>query len=147
MPEKWNEAIVVNNDNNPALQNNERMFARGFTVLGGVFWIVAAFAGPFIYGGSSILGAFGFAAIPVLFTSAVLAIGWFYERVVSMILAVAAVGTMAWGAVVGWESNVWGIMLVFFIAPTVIAALLFFLAGSKARAYGAESPSEPPALP
>jgi hypothetical protein len=33
----------------------------------------------------------------------------------------------------GWESSVWAIMLIFFVAPTVVSALLFFLAGSKAE--------------
>lgn len=136
----------MNTESTPALENTERMLARGFTILGGVFWIVAAFAGPYIYGGSSILGAFGFAAIPLVFTTSVLAIGWFYERAVSLVLAVAAGGTVAWGLITGWESSLWAIMFVFFVAPTVVAALLFFLAGSKAGAPGRTSRSETHAL-
>lgn len=124
-----------------ALENNERMFARGFTIFGGIFWIAAAFAGPFFFSGGSLAGAFGFAAIPLVFTLLVLAIGWFYERAISIVLAVAGLGTVAWGVLVSWESNVWVIMLVFFIAPTLVAALLFFLAGSKARNHRSESHS------
>jgi len=117
--------------------NTERMFARGFTILGGVFWIAAAFAGPYIYGGKNLAGAFGVAIFPLAFTVAVLAIGWFYERTVALILAIAAVGTVAWGVIQGWESTVWAIMLIFFVAPTVVSALLFYLAGSQAeRATG-----------
>lgn len=119
-----------------ARQNTERLFARGFTILGGIFWIAAAFAGPYVYGGKSIVGAFGIAIYPLLFTIAVLAIGWFYERLVSLLLAVGAVGTIAWGIIMGWESAVWAIMLIFFIAPTVVAALLFFLAGGKSESRG-----------
>lgn len=134
-------------ETSPTLENNARMFARGFTILGGVFWIVAAFSGPFIFGGGSIVGAFGFAAIPLLFTTAVLAVGWFYERAVSIVLAVAAIGTIVWGVTMGWERNVWAIMLGFFIAPTVVAALLFLLAGMRARSHVGESSSGTGAAP
>ena len=116
-----------------ARQNTERLFARGFTVLGGIFWIVSAFAGPYVYGGKSIVGAFGIALYPLLFTAGVLVIGWFYERLVALILALGAIGTVAWGVIMGWESTVWAIMLIFFVAPTVISALLFFLAGSRSE--------------
>lgn len=118
----------------PNRKNTERALARGFTILGGAFWIIAAFTGPFIFGGGSIAGAFGIAVYPLVFTVGVLAVGWFYERLVSVLLAIAAVGTFSWGLIMGWEAAVWAIMLAFFIAPTVIAAALFFLAGSEARA-------------
>jgi len=132
-------------ENTPTGRNRERALARGFTILGGVFWIIAAFTGPFIFGSGSLVGAFGIAIYPLVFTVGVLAIGWFYERLVSLILALAAVGTIAWGVIMGWESAVWAIMLAFFIAPTVIAALLFFLAGSEAGAR-TKSPSGTQAL-
>ena len=113
--------------------NTERLFARGFTVLGGIFWIVSAFAGPYLYGGKSVAGAFGIALYPLLFTAGILIIGWFYERLVALILTLGAIGTVAWGVIMGWESSVWAIMLIFFVAPTIVSALLFFLAGSKAE--------------
>ena len=132
-----NEGITMTNEITQAqAQNTERLFARGFTVLGGIFWIVSAFAGPYIYGGKSVVGAFGVALYPLLFTAGVLVIGWFYERLVALILALGAIGTVAWGVIMGWESTVWAIMLIFFVAPTVVAALLFFLAGSKAEGTG-----------
>jgi hypothetical protein len=123
----------MDTESTPARQNTERLFARGFTILGGVFWIVAAFAGPYMYLGKSVAGAFGYAIYPLIFTIAVFAIGWFSERLVSMLLAVGAIGTIAWGVIMGWETTVWAIMLIFFIAPTVVAAILYFLAGSKAE--------------
>lgn len=106
-------------------RNIERMFARGFTVLGGVFWVLTAF-----FGGATLLGAFTTAAYPLVFTIGVLAVGWFYERVAAVVLGLAAVGTIIWGAIMGWQLFLWGIMLTFFIAPTVIAAVLFYLAGN-----------------
>ena len=112
-------------------KNTERIFARGFTLLGGVFWIGAAFMGPYVYGGQTVLGAFGTAIYPLIFTVGVLALGWFYERLTALILALGAIGTIAWGLIWGgWEPFVWGIMLAFFVTPTVIAAVLYYLAGN-----------------
>jgi len=112
-------------------KNTERIFARGFTLLGGVFWIGTAFAGPYVYGGQSVTAAFGTAIYPVVFTVGVLALGWFYERLTALILALGAVGTVAWGLINNtWEPFVWGIMLSFFVAPTVVAAVLYYLAGN-----------------
>lgn len=112
-------------------KNTERIFARAFTLLGGVFWIGAAFAGPYVYGGQSVRAAFGTAIYPLIFTVGVLALGWFYERLTALILALGAVGTIAWGFINGtWEPFVWGIMLAFFVAPTVVAAVLYYLAGN-----------------
>jgi fucose permease len=122
------------------------MFARGFTVLGGVFWITAAFAGPYVYGGQSLVGAFGSALAPLLFTIAVLAIGWFYERLASLLLAVGAIGTVAWGVIETWPPTVWAIMLIFFIAPTVVSALLFFLAGTQSESRARKHHSSTQAL-
>jgi hypothetical protein len=124
------EAVTMSEEMNSARRNTERMFARGFVVLGGIFWIVTAFAGPYVYGGKSVVGAFGVAFYPLAFTIGVLVVGWYYERVVSLVLALGAVGTIAWGVIMGWEPAVWAIMLMFFVSPTVVASLLFFLAGS-----------------
>ena len=129
-----NEGIIMATETTAVeIKNTERLFARAFTVLGGIFWVASAFAGPYVYGGKSVAGAFGVALYPLLFTAGVLIIGWFYERLVSLILALGAIGTIAWGVIMGWESSVWAIMLIFFVAPTVVSALLFFLAGSKSE--------------
>jgi hypothetical protein len=112
-------------------KNTERIFARGFTVLGGVFWVGLAFAGPYVYGGQTVLSAVQTAIYPLAFTIGVLVLGWFYERLAALILGLAALGTIAWGLIWGgWEPFVWGIMLAFFVTPTVISAVLFFLAGN-----------------
>ena len=120
----------------------ERVFARGFTILGGIFWTVTAFAGPYVYGGSTVIGAFSIAVFPLMFTIGVLALGWFYERLTALILAVGAIGTIAWGAIMGWEPSVWIIMMSFFVTPTIIAAVLFYLAGggTERSADTAEQP-------
>jgi hypothetical protein len=112
-------------------KNAERIFARGFTVLGGVFWVGLAFAGPYVYGGQTVLGAFQTAIYPLVFTVGVLVLGWYYERLAALILALSALGTIAWGLIWGgWEPFVWVIMIGFFVTPTVISAVLFYLAGN-----------------
>jgi hypothetical protein len=112
-------------------KNTERIFARGFTVLGSVFWIAAGFAGPMIYKGQDAVQAFlSQGMYPLAFSIGVLLLGWFYERFTALILALGALGTIAWGLIWGgWEPFVWGIVLAFFVAPTVVAAVLFYLAG------------------
>jgi hypothetical protein len=121
----------MSNEVNLEHKNAERIFARGFTVLGGVFWVALAFAGPYVYGGQTVLSAFQTAIYPLGFTIAVLVLGWFYERLAALMLVLGALGTIAWGLIWGgWEPFVWGIMLAFFVTPTVISAVLFFLAGN-----------------
>ena len=111
-------------------KNTERIFARGFTLLGGVFWIVAAFAGPWAYGGQSLLTSMLRGGMyPLIFTVGVLTLGWFYERLTALVLALAALGTVVWGVIMQWSDPiVWAVMLSLFVAPTVVAAVLFYLA-------------------
>ena len=91
-------------------KNTERIFARGFTVLGGIFWVVLAFAGPYVYGGQTVMSAVQTAIYPLAFTLAVLILGWFYERLAALILSLAAIGTIAWGMIWGgWEPLVWSV--------------------------------------
>ena len=125
----------MNREFHPERMNAERIFARGFVVLGGIFWTVAAFAGPYVFGGKTALGAFfGQAVYPLLFTIAVLAIGWYYERFVSLLLGVAVLGTIAWGVIMAWEPVVWAVMLILFLGPTVTASVLYYLAAREEEA-------------
>jgi hypothetical protein len=122
-------------------KNVERIFARAFTVLGGVFWIATAFAGPLVYQRQDIVHTLLSQGLyPLVFTVVVLAVGWFYERFAALILALGAIGTVAWGLIDGrWEPMVWGIMLIFFVSPSVIAATLYYLADN----IEATAPEEP----
>lgn len=119
----------------------ERWLARGFTIIGGIFWIATAFAGPYVFGGKSFLDAFSVAIFPLAFTIGVLAIGWFYERFAALILALGAIGTVVWGVIMGWEMSVWIIMLGFFVTPTLIATALFYLASLEPSPRTAEQVS------
>ena len=106
----------------------ERNVARAFVILGGAFWGVAAFAGLYVYRESgiawSLLGAF----IPLVATLATLIIGWYYERVIAVLLVAASVGVVYWGVINSWEAGVWMLVTVALIGPMMTAAILFWLA-------------------
>ncbi len=110
------------------IENMERMFARGFVVAGGVFWMIAAFAGPFVFGETTAREAFVTAMWPLIATIVTLLIGWYYERIASLLLFAGAAAVFAWGVMFGWEAGVWMIMGTVMIAPMVIAGVLFLLA-------------------
>ncbi len=120
------EEITMNAEVNAERKNTERIFARAFTLLGGVFWIVSAFA----FAGPLMKGGIVYPLVPLVFTAGVLTLGWFYERLTALILGLAALGTVAWGVIMGWDPVVWGVMLSLFVTPTVVAAVLFYLAGN-----------------
>jgi hypothetical protein len=109
------------------IENVERMFARGFVIAGGFFWMIAAFAGPFVFGETTAREAFVTAMWPLLATVVILLIGWFYERLASFLLFAGSAAVFAWGVIYGWEPGVWMIMSAVLIAPMVIAGVLFLL--------------------
>jgi len=113
----------------------ERGFARGFVLAGGLFWAVAAFAGASIFQltgmPAALLGAF----IPLVATAATLIVGWYFERMTSVLLAVASVAVVVWGAVAGFEAGVWAIVTFALIGPMATASVLFWLARREQDAF------------
>lgn len=108
--------------------NAERLLARAFVVAGGLFWIIAAFAGPYFYDKAGTAIAIRDAVYPFAATVAALVIGWTYERLAAVVLFAGAAGVVGWGVMFGWEFGVWFLMSVVLIAPMVIASVLFLLA-------------------
>ena len=108
--------------------NVERLFARGFVVAGGVFWVVAAFSADYFYARLGLVESLPNALLIFGVTLLALAIGWFYEVLGSVILMAGTVGGLVWGVIAGWEFGVWLTMGVFLIAPMALAGLLFLLA-------------------
>jgi hypothetical protein len=106
----------------------ERLFARGFVAIGGIFWISAVFGADFGYRGISPMVSARNALLPLLLTLVVLGVGWFYERFVAASLAVGAAAVIVWGVVSGWEMGVWSLVGATLIAPMLVSASLYWLA-------------------
>jgi hypothetical protein len=110
------------------LEYVERLFARGFVVLGGVFWVAATLAGPFSFGDVTVAASLKTAMWPLLATILTLVIGWTYERLAAVLLFGASAAVPIWGVLYGWEPGVWLLMTSLLIAPMAIAGILFLLA-------------------
>jgi hypothetical protein len=111
-----------------ARMNVDRMFARGFVIAGGLFWIIASFAALYAFVGSSAQTALLAAFYPFAATGATLAIGWYYERTAAALLTLGSVAVVVWGVVATWEIGVWILMVLFMILPMLTAAALFMMA-------------------
>lgn len=110
------------------IQQLERLAARGFVVFGGLFWVVAAVAGPAVLRGMDPATAARTVFWPFAATVITLVIGWTHERLAAVLLLAGSAAVVVWGVLYGWESGVWVIMSVVLIAPMVIAAVLFTFA-------------------
>jgi len=114
---------------NTERMNVERLVARIFVALGGLFWVAAVFGANFAYEDKALSDSLGSALIPLAITIVALAIGWFYEVLASLLLTAGAVGVIVYGAIVPWDNlGIWITMSAVLIAPMLIAALLFMLA-------------------
>lgn len=116
--------------------NIERILARAFVILGGLFWILMFFGSQtqaryanIVYTVADVQKGFINELIPLAVTIVIFVIGMFYERLAALLLLVGAVGVVVWGVIFGWEAGVWIVMLVLIVSPMVIAALLYWLAG------------------
>lgn len=115
---------------NTERMNVERIAARGFVIIGGLFWTLAAFSGShWTRFGDDFADMTPAKALTVLaVTVALFALAMFYEVLTSVVLFVAAAVSVAWGLVAGWEPGLWMIILIVLTAPMAIAGLLFLLA-------------------
>ncbi|MDZ4180095.1 MAG: hypothetical protein U1E29_12825, partial [Coriobacteriia bacterium] len=95
----------------------ERTFARGFVVLGGSFWSVAAFAGLYSFRESGLSYALMAAMVPLVAIAVTLIIGWYFERVAAALLALASAAVVAWGTIYQFEIGVWFMVAIFLIGP------------------------------
>ncbi|MDO8964032.1 MAG: hypothetical protein Q7W30_05990 [Coriobacteriia bacterium] len=106
----------------------ERLVARALVASGGAFWMIAAFAGPYVYRNMSLTDSIRTATWPFLTAAVILAIGWRYQRLAAVLLFGASAAVLVRGTLYGWEPGVWMIMTCVLIAPMVIAGILFLLA-------------------
>jgi hypothetical protein len=112
----------------PFSANLERLFARLFVAGGGLFWMAASFFSVYGLDKISPIVSMRNALLPLALSVIVLAVGWFYEYIAAVILAVAEVGIIIWGLTQGWELGVWVLLGVTLLVPIGFAAVLYFLA-------------------
>ncbi len=110
--------------------NIERLIARAFVLLGGLFWFVAALgaATRYLEDGEAVLNQ---AWILLGVTVLVFVLSLFFEVLVAVILFVAAVVFIAMAFVVpgiARETGTIALWLLFTAAPALVAAVLFLLA-------------------
>lgn len=115
--------------------NVERILARTFVVLGGAFWVVMAMAvttpqkySSLVYGNVDVARVLGTALIPLALVVIVFVVGLFYEYLAAALLFAGAIGSVAYGLFMGWETGVWITAGLALIAPMIIAGLLYLLA-------------------
>jgi len=113
--------------------NLERLAARAFVLVGGIFWVAAVFGMDFGYRGKGVLDAATSALIPLGIAVIALGIGWFFENLAAVLLLAGVVGGVVWGVLAGWEAGVWWVMAGVLLGPMAISALLFFLAARMQR--------------
>jgi hypothetical protein len=130
--------------------NIDRVFARLFTLGGGLFWIVMFFAARTPQNGNTGLTAYTLPEIasaawavfiPFLLVVLVLALSFFYERLTSIVLLVAALIMLAYGVVEHWSAQgivLWITAFSVLVLPSLIAAALFELAARRQEAQLAE---------
>ncbi|MDH4140529.1 MAG: hypothetical protein OEV43_08165 [Coriobacteriia bacterium] len=111
----------------------ERIAARGLVIGGGVFWIIAAFAARFSFGGEGVVDSVGGAIYPFAAAVVVLAVGWFYERAAAVLLFAASIAVLVWGVLFAWEPTVWLVMTTVLVAPMTVSGIFFLLASRMER--------------
>ena len=114
------------------VENVSRAFARAFVIAGGVFWIFAAFTGPYLYHDVSFTESAKTAMWPFLATVVILATGWVYERLAAVLLFCGSAAVIVWGVLYAWEVGVWILVTLVLIGPMVIAGILLLVAAYRA---------------
>lgn len=111
--------------------NVERIAARAFVILGGLFWTFAAFSGSHWTDFSELTPTR--ALIVLAITVGVFLLGMYYEVLAAMLLFAAAAVSVVWGLVSGWEPGVWFVMLLVLTTPMIVAGMLFVFASRMQR--------------
>lgn len=115
-------------DRETGIEQASRVLARGLVISGGVFWMIASFAGPYVYQGTSLADSLRTAIWPLLAAAVILIIGWTYERLAAELLFGAAAAVLVWGVLYAWEVGVWILMTGLVLVPMIISGVLFLVA-------------------
>jgi len=121
---------------NTETMNAQRILARSFVLIGGLFWVFMSWGAKWAYQGAPLTEALGGALIYAAGIAVIFIIGMFYENLAAVILVVGAVALVVFGIVGGWEVGVWATVFFFFIVPMLVAAALYFLAARMQKICG-----------
>lgn len=113
--------------------NVQRIFARIFVVIVGVLWAAMPWGYSWAYRGDTLGRTTVILLLSLLPLAILFVLGLFYEQLAAALLLFGAVATVIWGLISGWSAGVWGIMLVFYVLPMVIAGTLYILAARMQR--------------
>lgn len=112
-----------------------RGVARAFVIVGSVFWSVAAFFDVYTMRAAGAGPAILAAIVPLAAVLVTLVIGWYWERLTAIVLAVASFGVLAWGVVYGFSPELWAVLTLTLIGPMLTASVLFWAARRQQEAY------------
>jgi hypothetical protein len=109
--------------------NAQRLFARGFVVLGGVFWVSMIFGAKVGYQGMSVPQGLLAALVPFVITVAVFVLGMYYETLTAIILFVVAAASLVFA---GFSESLnlgsWAFWVMLMVLPAGTAGVLYLLA-------------------
>lgn len=109
--------------------NVQRMFARGFVILGGVFWIAMIFGARVTYQGMTLPQGIVGVIVPLAITAAVFVLGMYYETLTAIILFVVAAASLVFaGFSESMSLGSWLFWVWFLVLPAGIAGMLYMLA-------------------
>ena len=119
--------------------NVERILARTFVILGGMFWTLAFFGvntrasyATFVYTLPEVARASMVALVPLALTVSVLVLGVYYERLAGVVLVLGAVAMLIYGAVLHLDEPVlWTTAISVLVAPAAVSAVLYLLAARR----------------
>lgn len=127
--------------------NIDRVFARLFVILGGIFWIAALFGGTTAanyrnasYSLPELAKASTTSLIPLAITIVVFLLGLYSERLTGIVLVVIVIAMLVWGVVAHWgEVVLWVTAVSVLVAPSAIAAALYELAARRQEAQESDA--------
>ena len=153
-------ATITQRTCNTDRMNVYRLAARYLVAFGGLFWAAVVLAGAMKMNSSSIFEfkvvspnlntALAYSVTWIVVAALVFVVGLFYERIAAALLAIAAIGSIVFGATMNWESGMWIIMLFFIILPVAVSAVMYVLAAREQSLCDSGAPdmaNQPPAQP
>jgi hypothetical protein len=114
-----------------------RALARALVIAGAAFWVIAAFACPYVYPDVTLAASARTALWPFLATVLILVLGWKHGQLAAVLLSGAAAAVVVWGVIYSWKAEAWLFMTAILIVPMVVAAVLF--------AFSSRTDERPPA--